>query len=98
MANDDYYVKPYGRHFAVFERWDPLLVEEELGGPKPDKLVAVCVYKVGAEEVKRRLSDRVHVRRVKVLCRGCREEFKGRPAGLDEATAADDPSHSFSAE
>ncbi len=86
MANDDYYVKPYGRHFAVFERWEPLIAEEELTSPKADKLVAVCVYKVGAEEVKRRLSDRVQVRRVKVLCRNCREEFKKGP----EATA-DEP-------
>lgn len=33
-------VRRYGRHFAVYEE---------------DTLVAVCLYKKGAEEVKRRL-------------------------------------------
>ena len=58
---DFYAIKKQGRYFAVYEVGDQLLLEEP---PQPDKLVAVCVYKKGAQEVRRRLIRQVVVRRV----------------------------------
>jgi hypothetical protein len=50
---DDYYaIRPYGKYFAVYQLGERLLEEED---DQPDTLICICVYKKGAEEVRRRL-------------------------------------------
>lgn len=60
--------------------------------PQPDKLVAVCAYKVGALEVKRRLEGRVLVNRTRVVCRKCRKDLRAnnQPEVPDDAELAAD--------
>lgn len=49
---DFYTIKRQGRFYALYQNGDQLILEE---GPQEDRLVCVCVYKKGAEEVRRRL-------------------------------------------
>lgn len=55
---DFYPIRRRGRFFEVWQLGDRLIEEED---EQPDKLVCLCVYKKGAEEVQRRLAGRVHV-------------------------------------
>lgn len=85
-----FYLKPDGRNFAVYQRWEPLLIEEAMD-PKPDQLVCICAYKKGAEEVIRRLEGRVQVQRKMVVCRACRKNLgiKGSDVPTDVELAAE---------
>ena len=71
MSENYYVIEPHGRHFAVYENPENLLIEEDLTGPPEKKLVAVCVYRVGAEEVVRRLSGQVKRQVRTIFWRAC---------------------------
>lgn len=52
---DDYYpIRSFGRFFALYQLNERFIPEED---EKPDTLICVCVYKKGAEEVRRRLLE-----------------------------------------
>lgn len=74
MDTDIYVIEPHGQNFAVYETLSPLTSEEALSGPTKT-LVAICTYKKGATEVKRRLEGRVKVRKKVIVCRDCRKEL-----------------------
>lgn len=84
-TGDTFSVVPYGKYFAVYQKFDRLLPEED---DQPPKLVCVAVYRVGAEEVKQRLEGKVLVKKHRVLCRACRKTI---PAHFTDAEIAAEP-------
>lgn len=73
-----YTIEPHGRFFAVYQNREHLLWEEVLSGPPEKRLICVCVYKIGAEEVKRRLTAHVQLRTRTIFWRPA-EGFRGDP-------------------
>lgn len=74
---ETFFIAPHGRFFAVYQKFTRLIEEED---DQPPKLVCIAVYKVGAEEVKRRLEGKVQVKRHSVVCRSCRANTFGEIA------------------